>query len=306
VTVAGETAPSPGISLFGDKLRIKTHDVIVRHIRVRVGELPDNSDPSNRDGISIDLGAKGKAVGNILIDHCSVAWAIDEGFSVWGAGIKNVLVRRTLVAETLNNSIHEKGGHSAGLLIGKGANGIVVEGNLLASNAFRNPLIDAGVDAVVVNNLVYNPGFNGFHVYAKPEAGPTRVSVVGNVLIGGPSSRKKLFSFGMGINPGSEVYYADNLTIGATAFTETETAKGEPVPFVKSPPVWFDWLKPTPASEVEAATLADVGARPDDRDATDRRIIAEVRSRTGSIKDTPGDERLRVPRPLNKIKASGG
>lgn len=305
VTVAGETAPAPGISLLGDKLRIKTHDVIVRHIRVRVGELPGNSDPSNRDGISIDLGMPGMPVRNILIDHCSVAWAIDEGLSTWGAGIDNVLIRRTIVAETLNNSIHEKGAHSSGLLIGKGARNILVQGNLLADNAFRNPVIDGGADAVVVNNLIYNPGFSGFHVYPKPEVGPTNVAVVGNVLLAGPDTRPRIYSFSMGINPGSKIYYADNKAVGTVAFTETEKARGQPVPFVDTPPVWFDWIKPLPSSAVEKDVLADVGARPDDRDATDKRIIAEVSSNTGSIKDTPVDERLRVPRPLAKARVSG-
>ena len=68
--------------------------------------------------------------------------------------------------------------------------------------------------------------------------------------------------------------------------------------FVKEPPIWFDWINVLPADQVEATVLAGVGARPQDRDETDRRLIAEVTSRTGSIKDTPVDPRLRVPRPL--------
>lgn len=306
VTIAGETAPSPGISLIGDKLRIRTHDVIVRDIRLRVGEGP-GSNAENRDGISIDSGGKYR-VGNILIDHCSIAWAVDENVSVWGDGISDVMIRRTIVAETLSKSIHPKGEHSMGLLVGTGASDIVVERNLLAHNMFRNPLIDAGASAVVLNNVIYNPGWSGFHVYDKPKYGPTIASVVGNVLIAGPDTRPTLSSFPKGINPGSRIYYDDNLVIGTKAFDPTEPngkTKG-PAGFVDKPPIWFPWLEPLPSSKVEDAVLADVGARPSDRDATDRRIIAEVVARTGSIKDMPPDPRLRAPRPLKQSGDAGG
>jgi hypothetical protein len=302
VTIAGETAPSPGISLIGDKLRIRTHDVIVRDIRLRVGEGP-GSNGENRDGISIDRAGKYR-VGNILIDRCSVAWAVDENVSVWGKGISNVLVRRTIVAEALSKSVHPKGEHSMGLLVGAGAGNVVVERNLLAHNVFRNPAIDAGATAVVVNNVIYNPGWSGFHVYAKAEAGPTVAAIVGNVLIAGPDTRPALSSFPKGINPGSKIYYDDNLAIGAKAFAAPE--RDRKVDFVDKPPIWFPWLEPLPAGKVEDAVLADVGARPTDRDATDRRIIAEVLARTGSIKDTPPDLRLRAPRPLKPSGGAGG
>ena len=297
ITIAGDTAPSPGITLLADKLRVRTHDVIVRDIRFRVGELP-GPNPSNRDGISIETGKDPGPVGNVLIDRCSVAWAVDETIAIWGQ-VNDVLIRRTIIAEGLSHSIHEKGEHSMGLLVGAGAQNIVVQQNLFADNMFRNPVIDAGASAVVVNNLIYNPGWSGFHVYAKPKYGPTMASVVGNVLIAGQDTHPRINSFPKGVNPGSRFYYNDNRAIGAEAFTTKERASVEdPAMFVKQPPLWFDWIKVLPADQVEATVLAGVGARPDDRDPTDARLVAEVTSRTGSIKDTPDDPRLRVPRPL--------
>jgi pectate lyase len=300
VTVAGETAPSPGITLIGEKLRIRAHDVIVRDIRVRVGELP-GGDPANRDGISIDRSGN-YPVGNILIDHCSIAWSVDEGLAIWGKGISNVLVRRTIIAEALNESVHPKGEHSMGLITGPGTQNIVIERNLFADNKFRNPLVDAGAAAVVVNNLIYNPGWNGFHVYGKPKEGPTLVSVVGNLLIAGRDTRDHLLSFHQGVNEGSEIYYHDNVAVGTAAFMPDEKAGKSgsltPVPFVDTPPLWFDWIDVLPTDRVEENVLSDVGARPNDRDETDRRIVREVRDRSGSIKNTPPDERLSVGRPL--------
>jgi hypothetical protein len=103
------------------------------------------------------------------------------------------------------------------------------------------------------------------------------------------------------VNPGSRIFYSDNLAIGRDAFSLEERA-GEssldPVPFVDAPPIWFDWLRPIASAEVESSVLAEVGARPSERDETDARLVAEVRSRTGSIKDTPADPRLQVARPL--------
>jgi hypothetical protein len=297
VTIAGGSAPSPGITILGDKLRIRTHDVIVRDIRIRVGDGPGSA-PGNRDGISIER-AGDYRVDNILIDRCSIAWAVDESISIWGAGISNVMIRRSIVAEALSKSIHPKGEHSMGLLIGKGTRDIVVERNLFAHNVFRNPAVDAGASAVVLNNVIYNPGWSAFHVYAKKEAGPTIASVAGNVLIAGPDSRKAFRSFPKGVNPDSKIYYDDNLSIGAQAFVPNERngKANEPVGLVDTPPIWFSWLDPLPAREVEDEVLAEVGARPHDRDDTDRRIVAEVLARAGSIKDTSPDARLRPQQP---------
>jgi hypothetical protein len=297
VTLAGETAPSPGITLLGDKLRIRTHDVIVRDIRIRVGD-GEGSDPGNRDGITIDRAGRYR-VDNILIDRCSVAWAVDENISVWGTGINNVMIRRSIVAEALSKSIHPKGKHSMGLLIGKNSRDVVLERNLLAHNDFRNPAIDAGASAVVINNVIYNPGWSAFHVYAKKEAGPTIASVVGNLLIAGPDSRKALRSFPKGLVPDSKIYYYDNLAIGAEAFLAEKKALTS---LVNEPPIWFPWLHLLPAKAVEEAVLADVGARPWDRDETDRRIVAEVLARTGSIKDTSPDPRLSAHQPQKKVQ----
>ena len=294
VTVAGETAPSPGITILGDKVRVRTSDVILRDIRLRVGELPGSS-PADRRGIGIDNGDHGANVSNILIDHCSVAWGIDEDIDVWGEGIRNVLIRNSIIAETLRHSIHPKGAHSMGMLIGKGVQNVVVEDNFFISNQYRNPVIDAGVSAVVVNNLIYNPGTNAFHIYGKPDAGPTLVSVVGNLVVAGPDTGKFLRSFDHGVNPGSAIYFRDNQAIGTMAFSTKELAGKEatdPVPFANKPPIWFDWIKVIPTDQLPESIAANVGARPNDRDATDRRLLKEFAERGGAIRDAPDDPRL--------------
>ena len=74
VTIAGQTAPGDGICIAGETLEIDTHDVIIRHMRFRRGE----TDVTRRDDA---LG--GNPIGNIIVDHCSVSWGLDENISLY-------------------------------------------------------------------------------------------------------------------------------------------------------------------------------------------------------------------------------
>jgi hypothetical protein len=303
VTVAGETAPNPGITILGDKIRIITHDVVLRHVRVRVGEV-GSSKPVNRDGISIEGGRRDKRlVARILIEHCSVAWAVDEGLSIWGADARDVSVRKTIVAETLRDSVHPKGSHSMGLMVGPGARSVLLQQNLLAHNVWRNPVIHGGASAVVVNNLIYNPRYAALHFYEHDGSGATQVSAVGNVVIAGPDTRRALPALSKGINPGSQIFFDDNVASGTRTFDRSERPSGSirTNPFVEAPPIWFDDIQVLEAAKVMDAVLEDVGARPWDRDATDKRIIEEVRNSTGGIRDHPEDPRLVAPPRLLRL-----
>ncbi|MDF3055790.1 MAG: putative pectate lyase protein [Rariglobus sp.] len=309
VTIDGASAPSPGITLIGDTVRIRSHDVIVRHIRIRAGARTTGSDPTNRDCLQIDGSSDGKDPGyNVLIENCSFAWSIDENVQMWGRGNHDIAVRRCIMAEALNKSLHAKGVHSAGMIVGPGIQRVVVEQNLFAHNQFRNPVVAAGAAALVVNNLVYNPGFGGMQMYGydlnkTPGTAFTQVDLVGNVIIAGGDTRPRLglFHNKTGIPLQSQVYLEDNLAIGTTTFDSSKhpitwPADG-PMPFVQTPavklPVDASGLLPrVPAAQVEATVLASVGARPDDRDAVDTRIINEVKTRTGKIRDLPEDPRL--------------
>lgn len=293
ITVAGETAPSPGISLMGEGLRVRGNDVIVRHIRVRIGT--QRGPVGNRDGIGVDGSVSGERPAyNILIENCSVSWAVDEGVVVYGPNTHDIVLRNNIVAEGLWRSVHPKGPHSMGMLIGPRTQQIVVQGNLLAHNQWRNPVVSAGASAIIVNNLVYNPGRVGLHFYANRGMEPTTVSAVGNVVIAGPDTRSPLLAFQQGLPPGTRIYYNDNQATGTTAFDPQERPHNDSgFAFESRPPIWIDGIKPLPASRVVDYVLANAGARPFDRDATDRRIIAEVTARSGNIRNEPADVRLR-------------
>lgn len=306
VTIDGASAPSPGITFIGDTVRVRTHDVIIRHIRFRAGARTTGSDPSNRDCLQIDGSKDGKDPGyNVLVENCSFAWSVDEAVQMWGKGNHDIAVRRCIMAEALDKSLHAKGVHSAGMIVGPGIQRVLVEQNLFAHNQFRNPVVAAGASALVLNNLVYNPGFGGMQMYGyepnKTRPDFTLVDLVGNVILAGGDTRPRLGLFhnisGMPLQ--SQVYLEDNLAIGTTSFDATKRpitwpADG-PLPFVQAPTVKLPVNAlgtRLPAAEVEATVLAKVGARPEDRDAVDARIINEVKTRTGKIRDLPGDPRL--------------
>ena len=178
ITIAGQTAPSPGITLKACQLSIRTHDVLMQHLRVRVGDLTDPTQPlqnpagwsqwSERDCMKID-GER------IVIDHCSFSWATDELVQTQAS---QLTFRHNLFAECLDSYKHHKGGHSKALLIldqgsrdpnRRNSRYVDMVGNLFAYNADRCPQAVGGAKIVFANNLVYD-------MMLKPAAGVTLIS----------------------------------------------------------------------------------------------------------------------------------
>lgn len=153
IYVAGQTAPGDGITLINyDFGVLGASDVIIRHIRVRPGDYSNDS-----------IGGMGMAsANNCIIDHCSMSWATDEGFS--SRGSKNISFQWNIIGETLNNSVHHMGKpHSFAASI----SGYVgsFHHNLLVNNTGRNWSLAGGMeqDAItyggnldIRNNVVYN------------------------------------------------------------------------------------------------------------------------------------------------------
>ena len=83
LTIAGQTAPSPGIMIRGGAFKIHDSDVLIQHLRFRIGDDKIGPDPANRDALKIE-GTDSAPVQNIVIDHCTFSWSIDEVASVWG------------------------------------------------------------------------------------------------------------------------------------------------------------------------------------------------------------------------------
>ncbi len=282
ITIAGQTAPSPGISLKGAALRVRTHDVLVQHIRIRVGDDPRGPDPSNRDGFALDAAG----VYNVVLDHISSSWAIDENANTWYPQ-HDVTISNCIISEGLSNSLHPKGAHSKGMLIGDKAANVTFIDNLLAHNKERNPLIKGGASAIVLNNVMYNGGMS-YLMYLNDDygSGPSLVSAVGNVFIDGPNTPAGAMAIYVTnkCQSGTEVYAADN------ASTDILFGYGTRFnPRVSSPPIWLSSLTVRLSSTVESWVLDHAGARPADRDAVDSRVVNEVKARTGHLIDSQNE-----------------
>jgi pectate lyase len=302
LTIAGQTAPSPGIMIRGAALRIQASHVLVQHLRVRAGDDPNGPDPSNRDALKIE-GSTSKPVTNVVIDHCSFSWSIDEIASVWGPH-DNITFSNNIFAEPLHQSIHQTDdgtgleNHGFGVLLGSSASGgrVTMVGNLFAHNVERNPLARSR-ELVFVNNLVYNRVNVDLDVQSQ-DGRVTKSSIVGNVFLRGPNYTRTTKPIYVRTNTsytlylGSRVYVHDNHapeTSSSTSGTTLVSLTGGDVLSgllqLSTAPVWNTGLtaRSTANSAVYNRVLQYAGARPSDRDSTDRRIVAAVKARNGQV-----------------------
>jgi hypothetical protein len=309
VTIAGESAPSPGITLVNGGLNVATHDVIVRHIRIR----PGAGTRAKKSGWEVDGLSTVGGAHDVIVDHCSLTWSTDENLSASGPRFtgatpaewrKNTSHRITfshcIVGEGLHDSTHAKGPHSMGSLIHDNASDIAIIGNLYISNNARNPFFKGGARGAVVNNLIHNPGQRLVTYGLVPsewEGHPWErgiMVVVGNVGRKGQSTAPDI-AFVESRGP-CDFHLRDNLYLDATgqpvsAAPNLRGARNEPpghdphqeARLVDSPPFWPPRLEAKAARDTPAWVLANAGARPWERDAIDLRLVDEARTGRGRI-----------------------
>jgi hypothetical protein len=307
VTIAGESAPSPGITLIRGGISVSAHDVVIRHIRVRAGA--DGAAP--KSGWEVD-GLSTTAAHDVIVDHCSFAWATDENLSASGPRFaggdtveawrqhtsRRISFTHNIVAEGLSNSSHAKGEHSKGSLIHDNVTEVLIAGNLYAHNYERNQLFKGGAHALTANNLIYDPGNRCMHYALNEEewAGHPwavgKLAIVGNVVRGGASTRENLPFLILEGQGDLELFDRDNIFTlsGGRPMVPIEVIsnrKPKIIPLTR-PPFWPEGFKARPARQVEKWVLAQAGARPWERDAVDKRIVTEVRTGAGRVID---DER---------------
>jgi len=291
ITVAGQTAPSPGITVAGAGLQVITHDVLIQHLRVRPGDLANGPTPHDRDALAILSDPQtGAPTYNVVIDHCSFSWALDETVSTWYGNVRDVTLRYSIVSEGLANATHPYGSHSMGLLIGDNTKTIAVIGNLFAHNDNRNPVQSGGVTSYIANNIVYNFSRTGITYANWSGAGPNITTVVGNDIIPGPATIRDHGMWVEGNNAvGTQIYLSDNRFPGATDWDMTVVSASFDVK-ADAPPISLPTaMNVLPAGRLVAEVLPRIGARPADRDAVDARIVGDVTAGTGRLIDSQRD-----------------
>lgn len=276
-TVAGQTAPAPGVTLAGAGLRIEASDVLVQHLRFRVGDRPEGPDGEFRRGVMV--ANRDGRVQRVVIDHCSISWATDDNSGTWH-DVDDVTYAHNLIAEGLYASLHPEGEHSKGLLIGDGARRISVIRNAFVHNADRNPVMGADTSSLVVNNLVYDPGKLAIVHYGRRGCCPSIASIVSNRVVPGPSTPEG--------NP--HVIITGKTSRDTRLYVEDSgprEAERTDKQWADEPPVTLVPLTVVGSDAVEALLVGHVGARAADRDAVDRRLIEEIAVRGGGPVDSP-------------------
>lgn len=303
LTIAGQTAPGPGITLIRTGIDIRTHDVVIRHLRIYTGV---DGQPK-RSGWEADAMST-VAAHNVIIDHCTLMWAIDENMSAsgprftgktvedWRNGTsRNVTFSNNLAAEGLADASHPKGEHSKGSLIHDNATGIVFYRNVWAHNVERNPLIKGGAQALMINNLIYNPQHRAVQYnlmnleWVGHDYVTGQITAIGNVLRGGNDTHPDLPFLMLGGDGDLEYYGRDNLHVDR---------HGKPLPEfgrygetraqlirAKAPLAPTAGYKILPVRDVETSVLASAGARPWARDAEEIRVLFFIAEGRGEVID---------------------
>ncbi len=305
VTIAGQTAPEPGITLIRGQFLIQARDVIIRHVRIRPGEAGRAKKSGwEVDGISTSSGAR-----DVIIDHCSFAWATDENLSASGSAFvgqtpeewrqhtsHRITFSNNIIAEGLSRSTHSEGEHSKGTLVMDNVTDVLIKGNLYASCAQRYPLAKGGTWVAVVNNFMYNAVGQAVG-YLHPEKlwhGRVKVNgkmdLVGNVMRGGPNTPGNLALLRFAGSGDLDLHHRDNVNLSRTGnpvrLLDPHPAATGRIIEHDQPVHWPPLVTPLPAAEVVAAVTANAGARPWNRDATDRRIVRTVLAGTSRLIDS--------------------
>lgn len=311
ITLLGQTAPGDGITLTGGDLRIGNgrKNVMIRYMRVR---------PTNKNGGEYD-GIGGQWNQDVIIDHCSTSWFVDEGLTLYAGSAENatykqgqrLTVQDTITAESMRLSGHFKGAHGYGGILG-GTNATYYR-NLFAHHDSRSPRLDRVLQKTdIQNNVIYNWGVTNSAYGGEPTSphnqvlNPSKINYANNFYSYGPSTRTdrrpRIFDLsGLAKTVDdktykSQFYMEGNYVEGVQTSTDNNwssdaTNKGaDQVERMTEPFSLGDALYPNlnvseiiSGKEVRDAILPGIGATLPKRDATDARIIADAKNRTGRI-----------------------
>lgn len=292
ITIAGQTAPGKGITISRAPVGLTGDDGVIRFIRVRIGA------GRTYDGMGL-TGAN-----HSIIDHSSISWTLDEGFSSRGA--HNITLQRTLISEALNIAGHTKYGKGAmhGYAATIGGDVGSFHHNLLAHNYGRNWSMGGGLNGNgyytgrldIRNNVVYNWGKR------TTDGGAHEVNFVNNYYKPGPAT-ELFYALTMqheGVGRGSQrAHFSGNIMPGH--FNLENQEKGRRSVITNNENVEFETFVDEPFFpshiETESARLAyktvlsDVGSN-QPLDEHDKRMIQETLDGTfkyrGSVSGLPG------------------
>ena len=284
ITIAGQTAPGDGICIKRYPLNIGADEVIIRYIRVRLG----NETGNDTDAISCRYRK------NIILDHVSASWSIDETMSVYHC--ENVTIQWCMITESLFNSNHVKGSHGFGGIWG--SNNSSYHHNLIAHHSSRNVRwASGGGNNDYRNNVLYNWGYNSSYGGEKQQVGNPKfssfkINFVSNYYKPGPATLAGEVSYRI-VNPSYRgendygMWYVANNVVEGNEKVSADNWNGGVQPkggekMLKKFRLDAPWnsMKINEQSPEEAykTVLANAGCTLPKRDVIDNRIVDEVRN----------------------------
>jgi pectate lyase len=294
ITIAGQSSPGDGICLKNFGLSIRTHDVIVRYLRCRPGDEMgiDKEGGFETDAISISEFSE-----NVIIDHCSASWSIDETLSIHSREPGNpplsVTVQWCIISESLNDSYHPNGPHGYGSLIRFTGNASFHH-NLYAHHFSRNPHVDTYLGGMTLdfrNNVIYNYGNPGNTMFD-----PIDMNYIGNYIKPGLDTKFTDIGFGLVAESSTEdsllgqnvrrIYPEGNILEGKDYINQWDMFYKVYNRNKMDKPFEVANITTELASDAFENVLMNAGATLPNRDSVDFRIIADVRNGTGSIIDS--------------------
>lgn len=255
--VAGQTAPGEGITVYGDGVSFSgASNIICRYLRVRMG----HNGSSGKDCAGIANGT------NMIFDHCSFSWGLDETFSINAFGAAwNITLQNCIFGQGLMT-------HSAGGLMQ--ADSITLYRNLYIDNSTRNNKVK-GTNQYA-NNVVYNWS-NGCYIMGGDSEGSSYVNIESNLFINGPSGGGNCFG---GANADFHCYGVDNWQDSNKdgVLNPSEVTNYSASDHRTTDPYNYPELELYPGNELIAKNIPTVGASLPYRDQSDCYLIDELMS----------------------------
>jgi pectate lyase len=281
LTVDGGTAPG-AVVIRGAAVKVVTHDVILRNLRIRPGDAVSN--PSDVDAVTLN-GLSGE-VHHVVLDHLTMLWGPDIGGLAVLGNVHDISVQYSIMGDGLYLSAHpeavpSQGGHSMGASIFQLDPGVqwgrrmTFHHNLFTTSDQRMPVVQGAECVDLVNNVIYNWGNKGLH------GNPRGMNAVNNWFRRGPETTRELVYQWQhhAANPNP---YADSVYLAGNVADGFEYAVDAPSSVLRGSPACGGLsIAAESPRDAYASVLASAGASRPVRDIVDQRVIADVVARSG-------------------------
>ncbi len=290
VSVYGNKAPGAGLQVRDGMVNIKTHDVILRYLKVRAGDEGPN-DFGDRDAVTTTCGTGGQNdfPYNLIIDHSSLVWGTDIGGFAATCAAHDVTLQYNIMGEGIRAGGHPDNpqNHSKGMNLSNDKQSGVTKNftiykNVITTSLARMPQIRDAGRTDFINNVIYNWGDTA------GEGSSTGMNMLGNTWKKGKASKTDCAFRSNPYDPATNkpVYINDeDLDQGMTQFCGGISTKADPY----TPMLEASYVKSAQTAYDELINQKKVGATLPKLDSVDNRLISNVSTGQGVIIDSPND-----------------